>query len=736
MYKKTCDIRKRILSMATTAPSYDVDFYSDDFIRDPHPHYEKMRALGPVVYLPRHDNYALPRYAEVAAALRNHEQFCSGNGVAADEFGCEYLQGNTVASDPPRHTALRGAMAPPLFPGALEKIRPRVIKVATDLIDDLIKRDVFDTPTDLSRHLPFTIVRDMVGLPDHGQDQMQKWAAAAFDVLGCQNERGKAAVKIIEESRRFIEGNVNRDSVRPGSWTSRILDLVDAGDLDPALAPFAMRDYINPSLDSTISATSGLIWQLSQHPEEWQRLRDNPVLVRNAVNEAVRLTSPARSFTRQSTSDVEIAGVIIPAGSRIQMMWGSANRDERAFDNPDKFDITRDPKAHLGFGSGIHMCVGMHLAQLEMMTLIEAMIPRIARIECDTPEVALNNTIYSYSSLKTRFVAEKESRPDIVVETPEQRNELRQMRVSARAQAATDILEFTLEPTDGQPLPVAEPGAHIDLFIRDGLVRQYSLTGEMSEGTYRIAVQLEPESRGGSRAIFDTAQVGREIMVGGPRNGFPLATHSGPVHLFSGGIGLTPIYSMALAMHHAGHDFVWHLSARNRSRAAFLDEIMALPFADKICLRFDDETSDQPDLAGVIAQLKPSDNIYLCGPLGYMDFVVSMAKQAGLKDEHIHLEHFGAEIDSTGDPFEVYLAKSDKTLHVAPTDTILDALNNVGIPVSTACQNGVCGSCLTTVLEGQPDHRDLVQTDAEKAKNDRITVCCSRSKTKLLILDL
>lgn len=717
------------------APVYDADFYADDFIRDPLPHYARMRALGPVVYLPQHDNYALPRYREVAAALRNHGDFCSSKGVAGDAFGCEFLQGNTVASDPPRHTALRRAMAPPLFPGALKDIQPQIMEVAEALIDGLVEQGEFDTPRDLSRHLPFTIVRDMVGLPDHGQDRMQSWAAAAFDVLGCQNERGKAAVATIREMRRFIQGELTRESVRPGSWTSRILDLVDNGDLDPELAPFAMRDYINPSLDSTISATSQLIWQLSQHPEEWQRLRKHPEFVLNAANEAVRLASPARSFTRQLTRDFEIEDVLIPAGSRVQMLFASANRDETAFENPDSFDITRDPRKHLGFGSGIHMCVGMHLAQLEMTSLLEAMIPRVARIECGTPEIGLNNTIYTFASLPTRFVPEATARPSVASPT-KQAQTLREVRVARRSDAAEDVVELVFQPANDVPLPAAEPGAHIDLFLREGLVRQYSLTGKPSRESFRIAVQIEPVSRGGSRAVFDTVTEGKTLLIGGPRNAFQLADHDCTVHLFSGGIGLTPIYAMAWALHDAGRDFVWHLSARSRTRVAFLDEINAAPFANRVILRFDDEPNDQPGLTDAISRISPEEHIYLCGPKGYMNFLTDCAAKAGLAAGHVHLEHFGAEIDSSGDAFEVQFARSGKLAMVAPGDTILEVATREGIAVPTACQNGVCGTCLTRVIDGQPDHRDLVLTDAEKANGETIAVCCSRSQSKRLVLDL
>ncbi len=719
--------------MTTKAPVYDVDFYADDFIRDPHPHYAAMRALGPVVYIPSLGNFALTQHVAVQNALRDHARFTSAKGVAGDKFGSDFLQGNTVASDPPKHTKLRRAMAPPLLPGALETIRPEVERVADTLIEGLVERGSFDAVSDLARHLPLKIVTEMVGLPDFGQDNMLKWAAAAFDVLGKQNERGQQALVAIAEMRGFIKGQVTRETLKEGSWTYRILDLVDQGTLTPDLAPFAIRDYINPSLDTTISATGQLIWQLSQNPDQWDKLRDTPDLCRNAVNEAVRLGSPIRSFSRHTTQEVEVAGVTLPQGARVMMLFASANRDAQVFDNPDQFDVTRDPRDHLGFGSGIHMCIGMHLAQLEMISLLKAMISRVGRIKVGTPEIALNNTIAAFATLPTTFQADTRAavRAPAVATQPSLLN----AQVIERKSITKDIVSLTLQSSDETPLPVARAGAHVDVHIRDGLVRQYSLTGQMSS-TYEIAIQREPESHGGSVAMHDIYQQGARIKISPPRNNFPLRAGADPSLLFSGGIGLTPILAMAWELHAAKRPFEWHASARSGAHLAYAENLKSLPFADHIHVHLDDAPIHQPDIPSSLEAASQGTHVYICGPKGYMAFVQSSALEAGLDAQHIHVEHFGAEIDVDGDPFEVVAQKSGVTLEVGPRETILHALNRAGIAVPTSCENGVCGSCLTPVVSGTPDHRDLVLTDGEKASNNHIAVCCSRSKTKKLVLDL
>lgn len=724
-----------------TVPSYDVDFYSDSFIREPWKHYAAMRALGPLVWLPQHGNYALTRYREVADCLRDPETYCSGRGVAADRTACDLMRGNSIASDGERHHAIRFAMAGPLLPGALEEVRPLIEGLAEDLIDRLIEQGEFDAMSDLASHLPLTVVRDLVGLPDFGKDNMLRWGAAAFDLLGIQNPRGQEALRIFLEQRDFIRQHATRESLKDGSWTRRIHELVDDGALSEELAPFCIRDYINPSLDTTISATGQLIWQLSKNEREWRLLQERPDLVTHAVNEAVRLGSPIRSFSRHATRDVRVGDHVIEQGARVMALYASANRDELEFEEADSFRLSRNPKQHLGFGSGIHMCVGMHLAQLEMVSLLKAMLPRVERIHTGEPVMALNNTIYSFAELPARFeprsalparntsLKARESEPVV--------SGLIAARVLERQNIAEDIICLTLEAEDGTALPSWTPGAHIDVHIRPGLVRQYSLTGLRSDGRYRIAIQKEVNSRGGSVEAHRRYWPNAKIQIGSPRNNFPLHENAREVLLFSGGIGLTPLLAMAWRLHELDRDFTWHVSARTHARLPFSTEVAGLPFRDKIVLHIDEDSEGNPLNTDTILQAAGTDClVYVCGPRGYMSHVEDAAKRRGIVPGNVHKEHFGAEIDLTGEPFTVVAERSGRSVEVGAGETILSALQRAGIKVETACQNGVCGSCLTTVVEGRPDHRDMVLTDVEKASNTQIAVCCSRSMTKVLRLDV
>jgi len=221
-----------------------------------------------------------------------------------------------------------------------------------------------------------------------------------FDVLGMQNERGVAACPAIDEMRTFIKRDATPDKLKPGSWTHRISEMAISGEMDPDLAPFAIRDYINPSLDTTISAIGHLIFHLASKPELYEQLKADPKLATNAAHEAIRIGTPIRAFTRHAAHNVEVGGVQIPDGARVMMLFASANRDEAVFPQADQFDIARrNARRHLGFGAGVHMCVGMHLALLEIECLIAAMLEYVPCISYKSHGIALNNSICAYEEL-------------------------------------------------------------------------------------------------------------------------------------------------------------------------------------------------------------------------------------------------------------------------------------------------------------------------------------------------
>lgn len=311
--------------------------------------------------------------------------------------------------------------------------------------------------------------------------------------------------------------------------------------------------------------------------------------------------------------------------------------------------------------------------------------------------------------------------------------------VVRKVREAEGIFSFELARADGTPLPAFSAGSHIDVHLPGGLTRQYSLCNDAAEKhCYRIAVLRELASRGGSIAMHDAVQEGDVIHISAPKNHFPLQVAAHTL-LFAGGIGVTPLLSMAQQLASIGAHFALHYCTRSAERTAFVQEIHASSYADKVHFHVDVGPPEQKlDLAKALADSGSDRQLYVCGPGGFIDHVVNTAKASGWSAEQIHVEYFGAAPqDNTDDSsFEVRIASTGKTFHVGADKNIIEVLKTNGIEILTSCEQGVCGTCITRILEGEPEHRDMYFTDEEKAANDQFTPCCSRSKSKVLVLDL
>lgn len=314
-----------------------------------------------------------------------------------------------------------------------------------------------------------------------------------------------------------------------------------------------------------------------------------------------------------------------------------------------------------------------------------------------------------------------------------------QLQVKRRTQEAEDIASFELARPDGGALPGFSAGSHIDVQIPGGLVRQYSLCNDAAEShRYRIAVLRDAASRGGSAAMHEQVREGDWLQVSEPRNHFPLV-HASRSLLLAGGIGVTPLLCMAQRLAVTGADFELHYSTRSPSRTAFRKEIAAASFANRVHFHYDDgDAAQKLDAAALLARPDKGTHLYVCGPTGYIEHVLGTARAAGWSEDHLHREYFGAAPqDKAGDgAFEVRLASSGRSIPVAAGQSVVQALIAAGVEVLTSCEQGVCGTCLTRVLEGECDHRDLYLTDEEKARHDQFLPCCSRAKSARLVLDL
>lgn len=315
-----------------------------------------------------------------------------------------------------------------------------------------------------------------------------------------------------------------------------------------------------------------------------------------------------------------------------------------------------------------------------------------------------------------------------------------QLRVTRKAPLAEDIAVLELARADGEPLPATEAGAHVELHLPGGLVRPYSLCHDPARPQrWRLAVLREPAGRGGSAAVHDALHEGDLVTASAPRNLFPLVPARRSL-LLAGGIGLTPLLAMAWQLHGQGADFALHACARSAARAAFTAEIAAAPWAPRAHWHLDDGPAAQRlDLATVLGRAEAGTHVYVCGPAGFIEAVLQAARAAGYPEDQLHREYFGAAPQPAGAvdaAFEVQVGRGGPVLQVAAGQTVVQALAAGGIELMTSCEQGVCGTCLTGVLEGTPDHRDQYLTDEERAAGDRFLPCCSRACSARLVLDL
>jgi len=309
-----------------------------------------------------------------------------------------------------------------------------------------------------------------------------------------------------------------------------------------------------------------------------------------------------------------------------------------------------------------------------------------------------------------------------------------EVRVTAIRYAARDTHLYEFTRLDGKPLPAYEPGAHIDLHLPNGLIRQYSLiNAEPDPATYTVGIKRDPASRGGSRYVHDDLRVGKTLKISAPRNNFALVESAKHVVLFAGGIGITPIWCMVQRLEQLGRPWTLYYAARSRSDMAFLQSLEAMAPAR---FHFDDEAAGKfLDVTSIIAETPKDTHLYCCGPTPMLK-----AFEAATTDwprEQIHVEYFTPkqEVDKKGG-FVVELARSGQEFVIPEGKSILQVLLDAGVDVDYSCELGICGACEQRVISGTPEHRDAILTEEEQASNTKVMICCAGCKSDRLVLDL
>lgn len=384
-------------------PHLDVDPFSTEFFEDPYPAHERLREAGPVVYLDKWNVYGVARYTEVHAVLNDPLTFCSSRGVGLSDFKKEKPwrpPSLILEADPPAHTRTRAVLSKVLSPATMKRIRDGFAAAAEAKLDELLQRKAIDAIADLAEAYPLSVFPDALGLKKEGREHLIPYASAVFNAFGPPNELRQTAIERSAPHQAYVAEQCQRHNLTPGGFGACIHAFSDTGEITPDEAPLLVRSLLSAGLDTTVYGIGAAVYCLARFPQEFARLRRDPSLARNAFEEAVRFESPVQTFFRTTTREVELGGYPIGEGEKVLMFLGAANRDSRSWEDPDRYDITRKTSGHVGFGSGVHMCVGQLVARLEGEVVLSALARKVAAIEINGPvKRRYNNTLRGLESL-------------------------------------------------------------------------------------------------------------------------------------------------------------------------------------------------------------------------------------------------------------------------------------------------------------------------------------------------
>lgn len=391
----------------------DVDPYAEPNLLDPYPLHAAVREAGPAVWLPRYRVVAVGRFAGADAMLRDHRRYCSSAGVGLTDFRTEPSwrpPSPLIEADPPHHARARQIMAAVVSSRALRAFRAGFQRVAEEMVDGWLERGEIDAITDLAEAYPLRVFPDVVGLPTHRRDGLLPYGDMNFNSFGPDTPWKRRAFEREAELHAWMAESCRRDTLAPGGLGEQLWKHADRGDLTPEEAALLVRSLLTAGVDTTVNGLGNTIKGFLDFPDQWEALHGRPGDAAFAFDEALRLESPIQTFFRTTTEDVEVVdddepGCVIPAGTKVMVLFGSANRDPRRWGaDADRLRIDRDAGGHLAFGMGIHQCVGQPIARLEADVLLSTLARRVRRIEpTGTPRPRVNNTLHGWSRMPIRL---------------------------------------------------------------------------------------------------------------------------------------------------------------------------------------------------------------------------------------------------------------------------------------------------------------------------------------------
>jgi len=386
---------------------HDLDPFSTEFLTDPYPRYEMLRAAGPLVRMERNDMWVAARYSSVSAILRDPETFCSSAGIGLSNFHTEasWRRRSPLSEvDPPEHSRIRAVVAPLLSSGGLSRLIRWYRAAAETMVEQLAHSDPFDAMTELANAYPQRMFTEVFGLPpEHGGSIVRacriKWNP------GSRDGSGETVTEPVEPDLEWTLEHCGPRAFRPGRMGADLHERAAAAGLTETESAFLVRTLLSAGVDTTAHALGNTLWCLATNPDQYELLRADPSRARTVFEEVLRYESPSPVFFRTTTRAIEVGDVAVPDNTKIMLLLGAANRDTRRWPNPEHFDVTRRHMPHLAFATGIHTCLGMVLARIEGVALLEALAQRVSAIELtDTPQRMIHKTLRGFDRLPVRLV--------------------------------------------------------------------------------------------------------------------------------------------------------------------------------------------------------------------------------------------------------------------------------------------------------------------------------------------
>jgi cytochrome P450/ferredoxin-NADP reductase len=726
------------------APAFLDDITLDELERDPYPIYARLRREAPVAWIPAANVWFVTRFDDCASVGEGDHGFvgASNHPTLQRVFGAP----NVLTSDGEEHKDLRRGVDPKFQPNPVNEMVDRLVRpVARRYIHELEGRTSTDLMASYFEPVSVESLRQVMGLDGLvDAHTLRRWfhdlniGVSNFGLDPEAFEIADLASAEIEEVIRPKLASLEKD---PDD--SMLSHMLWAGRPEGQPRPV---ELIMPSLKVILlggmqepgHAAGSALLGLFSRPEQLERLRSDPAeYIPLAVNEGLRWIAPIGAVERKASREVTLRDNTIPAGSILQVILASANRDETRYDDPDVFDMDRSTRISQAFGNGEHFCAGHFFARQVQRIMFEELIPSLPGLRLD-PEGEPQVSGWVFRAPKTlpcvwepaHDIREQISITPVAV--PNQ-PDTRALSIVGMRMEALRVVALELADPDGAPLPAWTPGAHIDVWLSSTQAEQYSLCGDPDDlSTYRVAVLLEPEGDGGSKFVHEYLRPGMLVHVGAPRNNFALKDAESYTFV-AGGIGVTAIVPMLREVSRRHADVTVVYAGHSRKTMAFVGEISAIAPSAAIHVA---EENNRADLGLIIRTAASRGSVvYACGPERMLEELQRLGDEFGVE---VEVERFtpGEAHRPDDTSFTLVLARANETLTIPADRTALDVLEENGYEIRRSCREGNCGSCEQRVLAGRVDHRDVLLTPKQRALNDRMMVCVSRAEDDSLTIDI